>query len=278
MSDEKPFGVDAQESIRDLLIEAQTRSRELRAEAERSEHVKHVWDELLTFIDRDWFMHVQALMEREKDLLRQLREQNHPAVGHLEKIYRYAKQEGASILKRFPSHLESASSSAGLTVDRESRHPRYSFDDKFFQLEIDERNGTARLSDREGRLVELAADVGAVIEAVQRERARVMGRPFDGEQFLAKLRRQYLAIVAKDGLADGDAVPVRRITTRLGKNEKGFRTDEFLIDLSRLVEQGITEIDSYHLELQQTKDTSQGMLLHGTGGRGYVGYIKFRRA
>ncbi len=278
MSDENAFGGDALESIRDLLTDARARAKELRTEAERAEHIRHVWDDLLIFVDRGWFLHVQDLMDRERNLLHQLREQNHPALDRLEHIYRTAKQEGVSILKRFPSHLEGASSSAGLSIDRESRHPRYSFDDKFFQLEIDDRKGTARLSDHEGQLVELPADVWAVIETVQRERARVMERPFNGEQFIAKLRHQYLAIVAKDGLADGDAVPIRRITARLGKNEKGFRTDEFLIDLSRLVEQGTTEINSYALELQQTKDTSQGMLLHGASGRGYVGYIKFRRS
>ena len=278
MADENLFGDEALESVRDILAEAGTRAKELRAEAERADHIRRVWDDLLAFVERRWFLHVQALMDRERDVLRQLRESNHPVVGHLEQIYRTSRQEGMSALKRFPSLLEVASANAGLSVDRESRHPRYSFDDKFFQLAIDDRKGTARLSDHEGPLVELPADVGAVIEAVQRERARVMGRAFDSKQFLGKLRRQYLAIVAKDGLTDGDAVPIRRITARLGKNEKGFRTDEFLIDLSRLVEQGATEIEGYVLELQQTKDISQGMLLHGAGGRGYVGYVKFRRA
>jgi hypothetical protein len=278
MPDENPFRDDALESVRGLIAEAEVRVEELRAEVERVERTKRVWNDLLAYIEKRWFLHVQALMDRERDLLHQLREHNHPVVGHLEQIYRTARQEGMSMLKRFPSHLEVASANAGLNIDRESRHPRYSFDNKFFQLEIDDRKGTARLSDHEGRLVELPADIDAVIEAVQREHARVMERPFDSKRFLSKLRHQYLAIIAKDGLTDGDAIPIRRITARLHSNEKRFRTDEFLIDLSRLVEQGATEIDGYVLELQQTKDTSQGMLLHGAGGRGYIGYIKFRRA
>lgn len=278
MPEENAFGLEAQESVRRLLVDAQTHAKTLRAEAERAEHISDVWSRLLNFLSRGWYLHAQVLMDEERILLHELREQGDPAVRHLEEIYRTAKQEGANMLKRFPTHLEASASAAGLSVDKESRHPRYTFDAKFFQLDIDDRKSNARLSDYEGQLADLPADVDAVVEAVQREHQRVLGRSFDGKQFLSKLRHQYLAIIAKDGLADGDAVPVRRITARLGKNEKGFRTDEFLIDLSRLVEAGPTEIDGYQLELQQTKDTSQGMLLHGASGRGYIGYIKFRRS
>ena len=278
MSEENHFPAEATESISNLLAEARERARRLKAEAERAEHIKDVWDKLLSYMGRGWYLHLQALMDHERALLHELREQSSPAVHQLEDVYRTAKREGAGTLKRFPTRLEAAASAAGLSIDKESRHPRYTFDAKFFQLEVDDRKGTVRFSDYEGQLAELPADVDAVVEAVQRERARVMDRPFDAEQFLGKLRRQYLAIVTKDGLADGDAVPIRRITARLGKNEKGFRTDEFVIDLSRLVEQGPRQIDGRQVELEQTKDTSQGMLLHGAGGRGYIGYIKFRRA
>ena len=75
------------------------------------------------------------------------------------------------------------------------------------------------------------------------------------------------------------------ITSRYGvvkevseKNVKGFRTDEFLVDLSRLAQDGPFEIDGRRLDLQQTKDTNQGMLLHGAAGRGYVGFIVFKEA
>jgi hypothetical protein len=37
---------------------------------------------------------------------------------------------------------------------------------------------------------------------------------------------------------DGASIPIRMITRRLGKNVRGFRTDEFLVDLSRLADQG----------------------------------------
>ena len=73
-------------------------------------------------------------------------------------------------------------------------------------------------------------------------------------------------------------MPIRRITHRLGKNEKGFHTDEFLVDLSRLAEEGPLQVDDVKVDLQQTKDTTQGMLLHGVASSGYVGFIVFRKA
>ncbi|MEO8287068.1 MAG: hypothetical protein ABI670_11610 [Chloroflexota bacterium] len=277
MPEKNPFSPEAQEGMSQLLADADMRAKSLRAEAQRAEQVRDIWNRLFNFMNKGWYLHIQVLMDQERKLLHDLREQRDPAVRYLEEIYRIAKHEGANVLKRFPTHLEAAASAAGLSIDKESRHPKYTVDDKFFQLELDDRKGTVRISDYEGQLTELPADVGAVIEAVQHERSRVLERPFDREQFLGKLRRQYLGIVNKDGLTDGDAVPIRRITARLGKNEKGFRTDEFAVDLSRLVEQGPAEIDGCQLELQQTKDISQGMLLRGAGGRGYIGYIKFRR-
>lgn len=85
-----------------------------------------------------------------------------------------------------------------------------------------------------------------------------------------------MAIIKKENWSDGYSIPIRRITHRLGKNEKGFRTDVFIIQLSRLIEKGPTEIDGRRLDLQQTKDTNQGIHLHGIAGRGYIGYITFK--
>lgn len=134
----------------------------------------------------------------------------------------------------------------------------------------------ARLSDNEGRLAEHPADVQAVVETVQKETQRIFGRAFNGSRFLKSLRAQYKAVLKKENQADGASMPIRQITKRLGKNVKGFRTDEFLVDLSRLAEKGPFEVDGRRLDLQQTKDTNQGMLLHGAAARGYIGFIVFK--
>jgi len=180
--------------------------------------------------------------------------------------------------RRFPGLLEQESDRLGLPLDRNaSRHPKYCFQGTFFQLEILEAKGIARLSDNEGRLTELPADVGAVLLAVEEENKRVFGRPFVAKDFVRKIFDAYVAILHKDKLPEGKNIPIRKITSRFGKNEKGFRTDEFIVDLSRLLDQGVTEVGGCILDLQQTKDTNQGMLLHGSAGRGYVGFISFRK-
>ena len=97
------------------------------------------------------------------------------------------------------------------------------------------------------------------------------------KKILKKLRTQYLAIVKAQKRKDGDSIPIRQITSRLGKNEKGFRTDEFLIDISHLADKGEVEIDGYKIEFQQTKDTSQGMYLHIEPKR-YIGSVVFKKA
>ena len=86
-----------------------------------------------------------------------------------------------------------------------------------------------------------------------------------------------MEIIKKINRDDGSSVPIRKITRRL-KNVKGFRTDEFLVDLSWLASEGPFEIEGRRLDLQQTKDTEQGMLLHNAEERGYVGFIVFKEA
>ena len=148
---------------------------------------------------------------------------------------------------------------------------------EFFQLEVDEQKGIARLSDNEGNLAQLPADVAAIVERVEAERKRICGRRFDGKKFLKGLRTHYLAVIKKEAQQDGASIPIRQITRRMGKNVKRFRTDEFIFDLSRLVDNGPLEIEGVRLDLQQTKDTNQGILLHGKAGRGYIGFIVFRK-
>lgn len=265
------------DSARDLLASAKQHARTLKADAEEAARIEKVWDDFLRFSSRGWPLHVLNLLERESPLLKKMRGDNDGAVRALEDAYRIAKEQAEAIQRRYPGYLEDAFRAAKLPLDSDSRHPRYSLERKFFQLEIDDQRRMARLSDHEGRLAEFPADVGAVVETVQRERNRIFERPFDGRKFLKQLRAQYLAIVKKEKQSDGASIPIRHITRRLGKNAKGFRSDEFLVDLSRLVEQGPMDIDGWRLDLQQTKDTNQGMLLHGAAGRGYIGFIVFRK-
>lgn len=265
------------DSARDLLVSAKAQAKRLRAEAEEAARQERVLDDLLRYVSQGWPLHVLSILNEESPLLSELRARGHPAVSAMEDAYRVAKEQADAILRRYPGHLEEACRAAKLPLDPDSRHPRYSLERKFFQLEIDESRRVARLSNYEGRLANIPADIGAVVETIQREHRRLFGRLFDGKKFLKQLRAQYLAIVKKEKQEDGASIPIRQITRRLGKNAKGFRSDEFLVDLSRLAEQGPMDIEGSRLDLQQTKDTDQGMLLYGAAGRGYIGFVVFRK-
>ena len=264
------------DAAREMHASSREESRLLKAKLEEATRVENLWNEYLTFVSKGWVMHFLALVEKESAKLKNMRMENHPAVPAIEEAYRIAKEESERIIRRYPAFLEEACREANVSLDSDSPHPRYTLANKFFHLEIDDRKKTARLSDHEGRLAELPADVDAVVETILREHKRNFDRPFDGKKFLKRLRMQYKAIVKKQNQQDGASIPIRHITQRLGKNVKGFRTDEFLVDLSRLAEKGPLEIDGRRLDLQQTKDTNQGMLLHGAAGRGYVGFIVFK--
>lgn len=246
------------------------------SELEEARREEKLWADFERYLVLGWPLHLLHLVDREAPRLKRLRDDDPKLATVIENAYRFSKEESQTLLRRYPSLLDEACKNKGIALDPTSRHPKYTVNDRFFTLDIDETKRMARLSDTEGRLAEFPGDVDAVVENLKREHARVFGRRYNGTDFLKLLRKQYVAILKSEKLVDGAAIPIRSITRRLGKNLKGFRTDEFLVDLSRLAEQGPLQVDKRKLDLQQTKDTSQGMLLHGGAGRGYVGFIVFR--
>jgi hypothetical protein len=243
---------------------AAQKAKELQAQAEEAASIQKLWEDIALFMRRGWLLHLLDVIDKRDPLLKKMKADNHPTISFLEEIQQAAKEQATQIKPyRFPAHLEDACRTANLLLDRDSAHPIYKFEKGFFQLRIDDHKKTARLSDYESpKLCDLPADIGAIVEVVQREQKRVFGRKFDAKAFLKKLRKQYLEVLKMEKLSDGSSIPIRHITRRLGKKEKGFRTDEFLIDISRLVEQSLIEIDGKKLEFAQTKDINQGLLLH----------------
>ncbi len=270
------FPTEVVDLARELHSRAKEQASALRAQTEEAVLSEKLWRELERFACLGWSMHLLVLFDKETLLLKKMRTQGNPSISLLEDAYRLAKEDAVRVIRDYPGMFEEACRSKSLPLDSTSRHPRYSLEDGFFQLEIDEKRYLAKLSNHEGRLAEISADIGAVIELIQREHQRIFGRKFDGKKFLKQIRSQYLALVKKAKQTDGASIPIRHITRRLGKNMKSFRTDEFLVDLSRLVTDGHIEIDGRRLDLQQTKDTREGMLLHGAAGRGYIGFVVFR--
>jgi len=264
--------------LEEFIHEARTRAEQLHSEWQTADAVRIFWDTLASYMAKAWVCHIHDHLDKEKERLRQWRTAGHPAIVPLERLYREAKSDADKGMVTFPGDLERACAESNLQIDRTSREPHYTFQNGFLELDVDTGKYLAHLKDREAKLATVPADIGAVVEVVTAEYKRLFGRQFDGEKFLQKLRSNYQAVLKKENLRDGDVLPIRRITHRLGKNEKGFHTDEFLLDLSRLAEEGPLQIDGMKLDLQQTKDTNQGMLLHGVASRGYIGFIVFRKA
>lgn len=258
---------------------AKKKADELRMAADEAARIYRSWQDLSDYMERKWVLHVLQELDRHQAQLAGAGTAAPEHAAAFTAIRQQAREEAETQRRRFPGLLEQESRRLGLPLDTElSRHPKYCFRGSFIQVEILEAKGLARISDNEGRLAELPADVAAVLLAVQAEDRRIFGRPFDGKDFIRKLFNCYNAILNKEKQSPGKSIPIRKITSRFGKNEKGFRTDEFIADLSRLLEQGPTDVAGHTLDLQQTKDTNQGMLLHGSAGRGYVGFISFRKA
>lgn len=236
-----------------------------------------IWDEINSYINKNWHFHVIHLLTREKLFFIEARSDNPTLNQILDEIENFAKQKTDEIKKRFPIFMETAFKNFKIPLDKDSRHPGYTLKNGFFKVTIDEYKGIAKISDSEGTLVDIPADIEAISESLLKEYTRIFERPYEGIKFFRMLRRNYCWLINNEKMSDGDSIPIRKITSRLGKNEKGFRTDEFVIDLSVLSEKGPFEVEGYRIDLQQTRDTNKGILLHTSMNRSYIGFITFRK-
>lgn len=273
-----PFSNQRADTIQQAAAAAQTRAARLKTEAESASKECSVWQNLLAYQHKSWWFHIRDLFEREAEFFRRFRESQSPVIAQLEALYREAKTHTDDLLLQLPKDVERMAHTHKLPLDlSQSRHPKYLFREGFLTLEIDDAKRMARLRDYEEKLDELPPDIEAVAQVLQSQDRRLFGRPFDGAKFLARLRRTYLDIIKRNKQTDGDPVPLRHIARRLSKNDKSFRRDEFLIDLSKLAVEGPAEIGGFRFEFQQTKDTEQGFLLFGRAGRGMVNLLIFKK-
>jgi hypothetical protein len=265
-------------SVAEALAQSERRAASLKAQAEAAAKEVSIWKDLQGYQSNQWWFHVRALFEREAKFFTGLRESEAPVIGTLEGLFREAKTHTDELLHELPRNIERMAERHGLALDHSrSAHPKYQFREGFLTLEIDTAKRVARLKDYEEKLAEMPPDIEAIARSIKQHDERLFGRKFDGAQFLEKLRRNYMALIKKEGKQDGDPIPLRKIARRVVDNERNYRRDEFLIDLSRLAEEGPAATGGYRFEFQQTKDTEQGFLLHGRAGRGMVNLLIFKK-
>jgi hypothetical protein len=237
-------------------------------------------EELISYRDKGWVLHLKALCDREADRLKRLRETGQAWIQSVEDLYRDAMEQSKRMPTMIPTNIERLSNATGIAIDRKSRHPRYFFGkDGFLEARIDDLKLTATISTREGKLATIPADPPAILDSVGVESKRLFGRKYNGPRFLSDIRKAYLAVMkARKDARDGDPIPIREIYAEMTKKTKGYKRDEFLVDLSTLVEQGPAETSGFRFDLQQTKDTQEGILLLGVAGRGMVNLMIFKKS
>lgn len=269
------LNLETANSLKIILNKYSAHTQELQKQIAETRTIEVFCSAFLKYIEKDWPIHLLHLIEKERKLIALLKERQDLPFS-IEEAEKESKESMMNTMRRFPLLIEESCKTHQLKIDTTSRHPKYTFNDGFFRLEIDEKKYKAKFSDTEGNLFEISADVDAIVELILKEKERIFGRKFDGNKFLKLLRTNYLAIIKKLNQKDGESLPIRSITRRLGKNTKGFRSDEFAYDLSRLATEGPFEIDKRKIDFQQTKDSKQGMLLYGSISRGYIGFIVFK--
>ena len=263
-----PNGMDAFRSAKERTY---AQIRDLKAELEREAKTEKFWAEVVWFAESSWHFHLLDLLDKEKQRVVALKCDAPELAAQLE-FQRDASQKlGEDALKYFVRHFPEACKVAGIDLDRDCRHPKYTFDERFLTLELNEKKHEAVLSTHEGRIGKKLADIPVLVDWLKQERKRLFERPFDGEKFLKTVRKAYKNILAKEKKTDGESLPIREVLKRMSG-----KADELNIDLAQLCRLSPQpSVDGRCIDFQQCKDTDRGMLLWKSTG-GYVGFITFR--
>jgi len=254
-----------------------TDTERARMALEAAEFSQTFWTGLVGHLAKNELASALLHLDRHSDFRRSMEISEDPMFEQLELLRAAAEATVRSTTNELGRSFPEAARSAGLVIDSSSRHPRYTFQNGFVRMELDEKRLVAKLQSREGESEEYGLDLTLVIQVLRAEISRLFEREFKPEPFLRSLLRAYAAVLRSEKIDEGTEVPIRRVTNRLGKNLSHFSTDEFSIDLARAVQSGHTSIDGHQLHLNHTRNTRQGMLLHGLEQGGYVGFISFKR-
>jgi hypothetical protein len=247
-----------------------------RQQLDRAQQTQRFWEGLSSYIQNEYPAQALLLLRQEADLIRRLPPSDAQVVERLRLLYGELEQKARIVATGFGRSFPTAAREAGIQIDGTSRHPRYTFNQGFLRLDLDERDFTAKLTPRDGESIHIGLDMSLIVDKIRSEQRRLFERELEPEIFLRSLYTAYSAVLRSEQRQETDEVPLRRVTNRLAKNLNRFAADEFNIDLSRLVQQGSLVVDGRRLQLNHTRNQRQGMLLHGLESGGYVGFISFK--
>lgn len=255
---------------------ARSETQRAHAALEAAERAETFWTGLVGHLARNEPGSVLLHLNSNREYVQCLETDNGQIWEQLDQLRNSAAASARETASKFGRLFPTTARNAGLRIDPSSRHPKYTFYNGFVRLELDEKKLVAKLQSREGEEVEYGLDLELIIAALKSEISRIFERDLNPEPFLRSLHTAYTAVLRSDKLSDGTEVPIRRVSNRLGKNLSRFSTDEFNVDLARVVQSGHTSVEGRQLHLNHTRNTRQGMLLHGLEQGGYVGFISFK--
>jgi len=260
--------------VREQAAAAQVQEDAARTRLAQARRLRLFWQELLALITAGQPAGALLLLRREADVLLQQSPDAIP-VGLLDAVVasveQQARVQAASFQRTFPAAMQAA----GVLLDSTSRHPRYTVRDGFLHVEVDEPRLTATVRPRDGAEIVLGMDVAPLVDVIRGEVQRLFARSLDYDDFLRRLWLAHQALLLEDGRVVGEALPLRRVLARLGREAQPYPADEFNVDLARLVQSEDTVVEAHRLQLHPTRRTRQGMLLHGLEAGGYAGFISF---
>ena len=266
------------------LKERECRRAEQAAEEQlhRASRAREFWEHLQSELLSEHYAQVVLMIEEESSsLVTHQTSGTSPMMELIGEVCMFSRSKADETTKDFVREFPAAARNTGLELDESSRHPMYTFKQGFIRVEVEDRALAATVRPRDGKPNRIGMDVDAVVELVASEISRIFGRKFDEtdqENFLKRLHTAYQAVIKYEKRQYGDELPLRRVTNRLSKNQKTFSADEFNVNLAELLRSGQPEFNGHRLHVSQTRNTSQGMLLHGFEQGGYVGFISFKEA
>ena len=272
-----------------ILNQVERKERESRREEQdakdqlnRASRAREFWRTLYSDLRREHYAQaVLTIGDEAVNLMARPASPNGPTMELIREICTFSKSKADVAAKGFLREFPIAVRQAGIEIDESSRHPMYTFKQGFIRVEVEDRALAATILPRDGKRNRIGMDIDAVVSLVGSEISRLFHRKFDATDqraFLKRLRTAYRAVIKYEKRQYGEELPLRRVTNRLSKNQKSFSADEFNIDLSLLLKAGQPELEGERLRLSQTRNTSQGMLLHGFEQGGYMGFMSFKEA
>src|SRR5262249_13889742 len=131
-----------------------------RQQLDQAQHTHRLWEALSGFIRKGYPSQALLLLRDESDFIRRFPASEAHVVERLRLLYGELETRARSVASGFGRSFPAAAREAGIQIDTTSRHPKYTFNQGFLKLDLDERELTAKLIPRDGQPMRMGIDVG----------------------------------------------------------------------------------------------------------------------